>query len=355
MNIQPGQARLPLRGPADLLAAVPRLLGFTPDASLVVLGLTLPAGRVQVAMRYDLPDPPDANLTADIAEHAISVLTSQHMTGVALVGYGPGPAVTPVVDAIRAAAARARITLREALRVEGGRYWSYLCTSPSCCCGPDGEPFDTRAHPVSQAMASRGMPALPDRAALAATIAPPCGPLARTMLRATRLAEQTAIRLIHRDGPDALRQRGLTAVQHAISTYRAGGALTPDARHAWLALVLLQLPVRDDAWARMDPGHRDAHVRLWSDVVRRAQPGYIAAPASLLAWTAWQAGEGALANIALDRAFADDSEYSLARLIHSAVEGGLPPSMAIAPMTPEEVAASYANRGDGDAPAPAST
>ena len=34
----------------------------------------------------------------------------------------------------------------------------------------------------------------------------------------------------------------------------------------------------------MDPGHRDAHLRLWTDLTRRAQPGYIPAPASLLAF-----------------------------------------------------------------------
>jgi len=39
----------------------------------------------------------------------------------------------------------------------------------------------------------------------------------------------------------------------------------------------------DDAWARMDPRYRDAHRRLWIDVTRRAQPGYVAAPAALLA------------------------------------------------------------------------
>jgi hypothetical protein len=53
------------------------------------------------------------------------------------------------------------------------------------------------------------------------------------------------------------------------------------------------------------PGaRRDAHRRLWTDVVSRAQPGYVAAPASL-AFTALQGGDGALANIALERALAD--------------------------------------------------
>ena len=116
-------------------------------------------------------------------------------------------------------------------------------------------------------------------------------------------------------------------------------------RHAWLALVLTRVRIRDDAWARMDPAHRDAHRRLWTDVVRRAQPGYVAAPASLLAFTAWQGGDGALANIAIERALADTPAYSMALLLGDALDAGAPPSMATPPMTPEEVAASYAEPG----------
>ena len=101
------------------------------------------------------------------------------------------------------------------------------------------------------------------------------------------------------------------------------------------------LRVRDDAWARMDPAHQDAHRRLWTDVIRRAQPGYVAAPASLLAFVVWQAGDGALANVALDRALADEPGYSMAQLLRQVITAGAPPSMARLPMTPEEVAASY--------------
>jgi Domain of unknown function (DUF4192) len=97
----------------------------------------------------------------------------------------------------------------------------------------------------------------------------------------------------------------------------------------------------------MDPDHRDAHRRLWTDVVRRARPGYVAAPASLLAFTAWQCGDGTLANIALERALDDIPDYSMALLLHDALDAGAPPSMATPPMTPDEVAASYADRGSG--------
>jgi hypothetical protein len=96
----------------------------------------------------------------------------------------------------------------------------------------------------------------------------------------------------------------------------------------------------------MDPAHRDAHRRLWIDVVRRAQPGYVAAPAALLAFVAWQSGDGALANVALDRALADDPRYSMALLLRQVITAGAPPSLARLPMTPEEVAASYHDAED---------
>jgi hypothetical protein len=91
----------------------------------------------------------------------------------------------------------------------------------------------------------------------------------------------------------------------------------------------------------MDFGYRAAHLRLWTHLTRLARPGYVAAPASLLAFVAWQLGDGALANVALDRALADDPRYSMARLLRQALDSGAPPSMARLPMTPEEVAASY--------------
>jgi hypothetical protein len=102
----------------------------------------------------------------------------------------------------------------------------------------------------------------------------------------------------------------------------------------------------------MDSAHRDAHRRLWTDLVRRAQPGYVAAPASLLAFTAWQGGDGALANIAIDRALADAPGYSMALLLQEALDAGMPPSAATLPMTPEQVADSYAAR---DATRPSGT
>jgi hypothetical protein len=332
--------------PAAMLAVVPHLIGFTPASSVVIAGGRGPRHRIDVTLRFDLPDPPDHTLAEAIAGQAISVLTSQDFTTVVVIGYGPGPVVSPVADALRVAIARTSLEVRDILRVEDGRYFSYLCTNPDCC-PPDGVPFDAGTHPVSAILAKlSGREVLADRDLLGASIAPVTGNAAEAMRQETTRAERIAARLLAeatRAGSTSrpVTDRGLAAVQAAIGIYRDGGSITLASQFAWLALALSSLRVRDDAWARMDPEHREDHLRLWTNLTRHAQPGYVAAPASLLAFTAWQAGNGALANLALDRAEADDPGYSMALLLRDTLTAGAPPSLAVLPMTPEEVAASY--------------
>ena len=347
MNTTPDRPALRIDSVAGLLAVIPHLLGFTPRDSLVVIGGEPPRGRVRVAFRYDLPDPPSTDAAAAIAAHAAGALSRQHLPTAIVVGYGPGRLVTPLADAIRHQLPGEGIEVRDVLRIQDGRYWSYLCQNPSCC-PPDGTPFDPDAHPAGAVMAKAGLDVAASREAVAASIAPFTGPQAEAMAAATHTAEQVASRFITARGPGGLEQPGLAAVTAAIGAYRDGGAITSPLRHAWLALVLLRARIRDAAWSRMDPAHHRAHRRLWTDLVRRAQPGYVAPAASLLAVTAWQGGDGALANLALDRALADDPGYSMALLIRDALTAGAPPSVATPPMTPEQVATSYASPDTGE-------
>ena len=343
--------------PAALLAVIPHLLGFVPEASIVVIGLTPPRNRVRVTLRYDLPDPPDADLVADIAGHAVGVISSQQLTAAIAVGYGPEPLVTPVVDAVRDAAQRAGIDLDDFLRVEDGRHWSYRCGDEACCPAA-GVPFDATAHPAAADIAAAGKQVLASRAAVAARVAPIGGIAAESMRQATRRAERHVAQLLAKVRKSvrlgAVRRmiaaEGLAAAGAMIARYRGGGRFTSDYEVARLTVALRDLRVRDDAWARMDPAHAEAHLRLWTDVVRRAQPGHVAAPAALLAFVAWQSGDGALANVALDRALADDPRYSMALLLRQVITAGAPPSLARLPMTPEEVAASYDEAEAEDGP-----
>lgn len=341
MNEHSERPPVEISSPAGLIAVVPHLLGFTPQASLVVIGVSPQRGRVKLTFRYDLPDPPDPAEAEAIAEHALGVLARHRIAIAVVIGYGPGPLVTPLADAVCSASSRTGVSLRDVLRVQEGRYWSYICHDPFCC-PADGVTVDATNHPAVQAMTAAGAEVLPDREALVATLSPVTGIDAVAMAWATRRAMRDGAELAATE-LRALDREGLSAVQAAITSYRSGQTVSRS-RHAWLSVVLTRLPVRDDAWARMDPAHRDAHTRLWTDLVRHVQPGYVAAPASLLAFTAWQSGNGALANIALDRALADTPGYSMAELIRQAINLGVPPSAARLPMTPEKVAASYADR-----------
>jgi hypothetical protein len=346
---------------AGFLAVIPHLLGFHPSRSMVVVGLDAPRGRVKLAFRYDLPDPPDSARSREIAEHAAGVLRKRGVRTAIAAGYGRGTLVTPVAEPLRAAVRGAGITLRDLLRVEDGRYWSYACQDPRCC-PPEGVAFDGLAHPAAAALTAAGLDARPDRASLAGTLTPLTGLAAESMSQAMQRALRRAEELIAAAAGDTDAMRpvadaGRAAVRDAIGTYRDGGRITDHDQMAWLAVTLADLRVRDDAWARMDPRHRAAHRRLWIDVVRCAAESYVPAPASLLAFTAWQSGEGALANIAIERALAADPGYSMAHLIGQAVDAGLPPSAARLPMTPEEVEASYAvtDRARGAGPARSAT
>ena len=341
------QQRVRISSPVTLLAVVPGILGFEPADSIVVLGTGQPGAEVQLTLRYDLPDPAAPRRAAAIADGVTSILTAQRITTAAAVGYGADGAVSPVAAVLRSRAAEAGIMLTEVLRAEDNRYWSYVCSNPDCC-PADGTPFDVADHPVTRAFAASGRRVLASRQELAATIAPADGDQAAAMRAATRKAERQIIARIGRTtrvGHRIARSRLVAAVGQpmiadAIRRYRAGDTIGPEPA-AWLTVALRELRVRDDAWARMLPEHNAAHTRLWSDLTRLAPPGYVAAPASLLAFVAWQAGDGALANVALDRALADDQRYSMARLLRRAIDSGAPPSMARLPMTPEEVAATY--------------
>jgi hypothetical protein len=199
-------------------------------------------------------------------------------------------------------------------------------------------------------MAAAGLGAQPDRDALARTLQRPVGS-ADLISRATgqallRLAQLSDLAEAHGDNDPQLRvtRAGRQEIQRAIRRYRAGGSIDSIGHLAWLAVLLADLRVRDDAWARMDPAYQAQHCRLWTDVLRAAALDYAPAPASLLAFAAWQGGNGALASMAVDRALNADPGYSMAHLLAGAVEAALPPSAARLPMSPAAVAASYAER-----------
>jgi hypothetical protein len=130
--------------------------------SLVVLGCQGPRDPVKVTLRYDLDL--QGRPAADSAEHAIAMLDGNDLRILVAVGYGPADAVGRHIDAI-AAAAEAGIAVARALRVEGGRYFTYNQDGPA-----EGVPFITtptracsRAAPTSRRRSRRPSALMPRR------------------------------------------------------------------------------------------------------------------------------------------------------------------------------------------------
>lgn len=157
----------------------------------------------------------------------------------------------------------------------------------------------------------------------------------------------------------ALAAEGTAAVDEAISTYQHSDEPDRDLldhdQVAWLSVTLGDTRVVRHAWARMDPARQAAHQVLWSDVTRSARPGHVAAPASLLAFTALQGGSEHLAAASLDRALADQPGYPPATLLRGALAAGLP-AARYTPATlllPAPSAASPAKTAGGEPGVPA--
>ncbi|NYH44081.1 hypothetical protein HNR22_003808 [Micromonospora jinlongensis] len=316
--------KLAVRSPADLIAAVPYLLGFHPTDSVVAVALL--GRQIIFAARADLPDPSTDQV--ERARHLAGVIRRQGAEAATVVGYGQPDRVTPAVDAVRAALSAGGMDVLDALRVTDGRWWSYLCTEPDCC-PPEGRRYDPDANPLTASAVFAGQVALPDRAALVAQVSPVDGPARDAGRAATDRARLRLAELIEQApesdllGGRAVRSAGVTAVREAQRRQRRGERLDDD-EVAWLSLLMTHLPVRDHAWERTDG--RDRDIALWTDVLRRVEPELVAAPGALLAFAAWRAGQGALAAVAIERTLSLHPDYSLAVLLDDLLRRGVPPS-----------------------------
>ena len=123
--------------------------------------------------------------------------------------------------------------------------------------------------------------------------------------------------------PSTVTRAGKAAIEEALRSAAAGQTLHDDDA-AWLTLLLALIPIRDEAWKRCDGSN--AQQQLWSDLTRRADPALAAAPATLLAFNAYLAGDGALADVALQRALHTEPDYRMAQLLGRARRGGIHPN-----------------------------
>jgi hypothetical protein len=327
----PAADKLRLTSQHDVVAAVPYLLGFHPDDSLVCVAVH--RGAVAFVARVDLPTPTDDPQRRQAAA-GVAELVSRHGSAAIIVGYGGADRVEPAAAMLDAALLSANVQVLAVLRVHDGRYYCVTCDAG---CPPGGAVYEPATSRIPAEATYRGVAPLPSRAALQQLIEPVTGADRERMRTASDAALRRLAAMLHTEAPTnpaasiadqpssapgrALRD-GIVAVQHALETTARGETLSDDDA-AWLTAVLLIPEVRDHACNACDGG--EAHRRLWIDVTRRAISATVAAPACLLAITAYLAGDGALARIAVNRAAQADPGYVLARLLDYALRTGIAP------------------------------
>jgi hypothetical protein len=309
--------------PSELVAALPYLMGYHPNDSVVLVGRR---GRdLDFSACFDLPPPGlDEDAARDATREIAAGVLRQQPDSMVVIGYGPRRRVTPAVLRVAETFRTFGVCIDDVLRVDEGRWWSYLCDEPRCC-PPEGN----RCLPPDSVIAAEatylGQVALPSRRDLIAQVAAVEGPARAAMVVATEEARRRFGELLAGDrAVKRIRQAGRIAVREAEKRYRSGAPL-PDDRTAWLGVLLADTAVEDYALDRT--GRNEWRVGLWTDVLRRVEPVYVPAPACLLAFTAWQIGRGALARVAVDRALAAEPGHELAGILHQLLGFGISPGM----------------------------
>jgi hypothetical protein len=311
-----------LSTPGELAAAVPVLLGFRPRESLVMVALGGDRLRVGLVQRVDLADlrldtAAVARLVRNVRSSAAAAVVAVVVTDAALdlaAGQRPGG---DVADAVRGACAEAGVALVDLLAVCGDRWVSYLCDDPTCC-PPEGTPVAAAGSTALEAAAVvAGQVIRPDRAAVLAQVAP-VGYLA------LEAVEQALGRVAADPGATSTGEAAVRLVEAALAAPPEAGPRDVDLL-ARLLLAVAQPPVRDRLLGRcVGPAAEEAHA-LWLELTRRAPADLVAAPATLLAVSAYAAGDGLLARAALDRVLAADPEHVLARCLDALLQAAVAP------------------------------
>lgn len=293
------------RGPADLIAVVPYLLGFHPHDSVVLM--TFGAAETFHA-RVDLPL--DQDDQAAVAEMLVDVVVRHGVRRVAVLLYTADRwAAATFHDAVLPAMTRRAVEVLDVVRVGTERFHD--------AGDPDdpGTPYDLKAHPFTAEQVLEGTVVHTSRAELAASLDP---------VEPGELAAVGAAASAFSDGRrDPVREAAW--VRRTLRAHLSGRAL-PVADVARLLVLLDDEHLRDVAWAEMTRRDARRHLELWRGVVRRCPADLLAPPASLLAFAAWLDGNGALAWCALDRVTAVAPAYPMARFVGTLLEQAVPPA-----------------------------
>lgn len=326
-----------LTSPHDLLAAIPFLIGYHPQNSLVLVALKDEA--VGMAMRVDMPSDLQASGYDLLASHFLR----ESADGAFVVAYVGQGAVDPenVLINTSAALVRAGIDIKESLIVRDNRFRSMLCSDLTCC-PPEGSvvpDLDSSRIAAEHVIAGHPMPFESVDGLVQSIAAVP------SSFESVWQDEVHAF-WVSSDSEEIqeLQRDGATAVIDLAGEYREGRGAEDRELAARVIGRLSDIQVRDFALGSHTDESADYYWVMWRDLLRIAPRGFVAPVACLFAAMAYERGEGALAHKGLERALGDDDQYSLAHLLRRVFTAGWPPqsfSAMRAQLHPKVVAAIF--------------
>jgi hypothetical protein len=307
-----------LNRPGALIAALPAVLGFIPEKSLVLV--TLDRGEMGAVMRVDL-SPRLADTVDGIAEVAAAVR--------------PDAVIAVIVDADGALCPECAEDFRELSRVltdvfalqeitllavhvvdriaAGG---SWHCAD---MCGARGTVDDPSSSPLAMAAVLDGRRLYARREDLLEVIE--VTDTARIQRLARRIRKQLKTRT-ERDDESARRDVELAIV---VAERTRNGADLADAEAAELACALTDINVRDTLFA-LAVGEKAAEAEtLWALLSRVLPEPWRVEALVLLAFSAYARGDGPLAGVALEAAVRNSGGHRMASMLDTALQSGLRP------------------------------
>ena len=308
--------------PGALIAALPAVLGFVPEKSLVLVSLE--EGLMGAVMRADL----SAELAANTGHLAAVAASSGADTVIAVIVDADG-ALCPMCHddhrrlggALRSSLAEHGIGLEACHvvdRVEAGGVWHCIDD-----CGARGAVEDPSASPLAAAAVLDGRRLYARRSDLQAVIATVdperTNALSAVIDSAAGLREEA-----WRADPDGCGRRDVARVLTMAAEVADGGE-PGDADVAAVACMLTDVAVRDTMYA-LAIGTSAAQVEnLWSALARILPGPYRAEVLVLLAFSAYARGDGPLAGISLEAALRVDPDHRMAGMLDTALQSGMRP------------------------------
>ena len=304
-----------LNRPGVLIAALPAVLGFVPEKSLVLV--TVDRGEMGCVMRVDLSD----ELTGSVEHLADVAATAKPDSAIAVVVDDEGANCRMCNDEYRRLADTLTETLAErgiellaahvVDRVAAGGRWH--CADG---CGHAGTVDDPSASPLAVAAVLDGRRLYARRAELQEVIA------VADPARSAALAGVIGSVDVDRSDADA-RCDVETAIAAAAQV--ADGQPLSDDIAARLACALTDPLVRDTLYALAVGEYAGQAESLWAELSRTLPQPWRAEALVLLAFSAYARGDGPLAGVSLDAALRCDATHRMAGMLDTALQSGMRP------------------------------